>query len=233
MYRILPTDQIPTQLPLFAGIPAQKVPHVLGCLQARLVRFDAGSVVRSPGVTTDFVAYLLNGAADAVVYDEQGNKSILHGYTPGQVISCGRVFDVQCPPCFGVYARDDCDLLCFNPASPKVSCEHCARYVNVVKGNLVQSMVSLNNEFLVTLDIRRRRTSRGKLVAYLEDQARRAGSTSFDIPYNRQELADYLCVDRAALSRELSRLRDEGQLDYEKNHFDLHLAAPKCRAAAS
>ena len=66
-----------------------------------------------------------------------------------------------------------------------------------------------------------KRTTREKLLSYFSEQAERAGSSSFTIPYNRQELADYLSVDRSAMSTELGKLRDEGLLEFRKNEFTL------------
>ena len=66
-----------------------------------------------------------------------------------------------------------------------------------------------------------RRTTRDKVLSFLSAQALRAGGPAFDIPLDRQQLADYLAVDRSALSAVLSRLRDEGVLEFHKNHFRL------------
>jgi CRP-like cAMP-binding protein len=232
MHHILPTDQIPLDLPLFKGIDPEKLPHVLSCLRAHLVEFDPGDAIIRYGVTEDFVAYLLEGSANGVSYDEDGTKSILHVFAPGQVISCGRVFNVDSALSYDVIAHERCRLVYFTTVLPEIRCEHCARYVNIVKANLAQSIISLNEELMVTLDIRRRRTSRGKIIAFLEVQAQKAGSNSFDITFNRQELADYLCIDRCALSRELSRLHEEGQVDYSRNHFELHLDPSRKRMRA-
>ena len=65
------------------------------------------------------------------------------------------------------------------------------------------------------------KTVRGRLLTYLSGQAVQAGSKTFDLPFNRQQLADYLNLDRSALSKELGRMRDEGLLEFEKNHFVL------------
>jgi CRP-like cAMP-binding protein len=67
-----------------------------------------------------------------------------------------------------------------------------------------------------------RRTTRQKLLAYLLSEAEANGSASFTIPFNRQELADYLCVDRSAMSAELGRMRDEGILSFYRNSFKLY-----------
>ncbi len=65
------------------------------------------------------------------------------------------------------------------------------------------------------------RTLREKLLSYLSDESARAGGPRFDIPLNRQQLADYLSADRSALSSELGKMRDEGVITFEKNHFEL------------
>ena len=65
------------------------------------------------------------------------------------------------------------------------------------------------------------RSTREKLLSYLSEQSVRAGSASFTIPFNRQQLADFLAIDRSAMSNELSKMRKEGILDFEKNHFRL------------
>lgn len=232
MRHILQAESIPLDLPLWNGIDPEKTKHVLSCLQARLVSFDADDIIKRADSEPDFVAYLLEGHAIGVTYDEMGSKSILHEYTAGQVISCGRVLGVQCLPSFDIFARDKCTLVYFTTSNPRVKCERCARYVNIVKANLAQAMVELNADIMAELDIRSRRTARGKILAYLEDQARRAGSDSFDISFNRQELADYLGIDRATLWRELGHLQDEGQVLCDHDHFELHLA-PRRRVLVS
>ena len=63
-----------------------------------------------------------------------------------------------------------------------------------------------------------------KLMSYFSECVKRAGQYSFDIPYNRQQLADYLGVDRSAMCSELSRMQREGLLTYHKNHFSVHEA---------
>ena len=87
--------------------------------------------------------------------------------------------------------------------------------------NLARSVAALSSELMATLDIRLRRTIRGKVMAYLNHEAKRLGTRRFTVPYNRQELADYLCVDRSALSRELSSLHEDGAIDFYRNNFVL------------
>ena len=71
------------------------------------------------------------------------------------------------------------------------------------------------------IEVTSKRTTREKLLAYLAMEAKEKGSDSFDIPFDRQELADYLEVERSGLSNEISKLRDEGIIENRKNHFTL------------
>ena len=87
--------------------------------------------------------------------------------------------------------------------------------------NLLKIVATRNLEFNKKLDIMSRRTTREKLMAYLLEEAKRNGSNSFTIPYDRQSLADFLSVERSAMSAEISKLRKEGVLESEKNRFKL------------
>ena len=89
--------------------------------------------------------------------------------------------------------------------------------------NLTQILAGKNLFLTKKMEHLTQRTTRQKLLSYLSDVQRRAGSAAFDIPFDRQELADFLAVDRSAMSAELSKLRREGVLEYRKNHFLLKL----------
>ena len=65
------------------------------------------------------------------------------------------------------------------------------------------------------------RTTRDKILSYLSMESQKNKSSKFDIPFNRQQLADFLSVDRSALSKEMCKMRDEGIFKFNKNHFEL------------
>lgn len=231
MRRMLPVDQIPPDISLFKGIDDHVRGRVLECLQASYVSYDTGEFIREANAAQNHTAYLVAGRADGYVYDEEGNRSILHLFVPGQVVSYGRVFGASSWSSFDVVAREECRLVLFNTDRLPLDCDRCQEYVALVERNLAQAVSDLDAELMTTLNIRLRRSMRGKILAFLEYEAQRQGSNSIDIAFNRQELADYLCVDRAALSRELGNLRDEGQFEFDRNHFDLHIK-PKLRKRA-
>ena len=124
-------------------------------------------------------------------------------------------------PTYDVVAREECRVLTFTTDYVPITPGRGRAWTEAVKDNLARSVAALSSELMATLDIRLRRTIRGKVMAYLNHEAKRLGTRRFTVPYNRQELADYLCVDRSALSRELSSLHEDGAIDFYRNNFVL------------
>ena len=89
--------------------------------------------------------------------------------------------------------------------------------------NLFYAISVKNRSLVQKLGHMSRRTTREKLLSYLSEQAKKQGTSSFEIPFNRQQLADFLSVDRSAMSNELCKLRDEGLLSFERNRFQLYV----------
>ncbi len=120
---------------------------------------------------------------------------------------------------FSVEAAADSDVLLIDVKRILTTCPTACRFHSRLIENLMAILARKN--ILLGAKIRHlsRRSTRDKLLSYLSEQAREAGSRSFTIPFNRQELADSLCVDRSAMSSELSKLKPRAVLDYEKNSF--------------
>ena len=100
-------------------------------------------------------------------------------------------------------------------------CTSACRYHTRLIQNLLSVIASKNLFLTQKLEHMSQRSTREKLLSYLSEQAQRVGKESFDIPFNRQQLADFLSVDRSAMSNELSKMRKEGLLEFERNHFVL------------
>ncbi len=215
-------DSLPSGLALLKGVESCNQGRVLDCLNASYVVYDDGDVISEAARGVGPVAYLVEGRAYGCIYDEEGNRSILHVFVPGQSLSYGGAFGFNTLIDMTVVARRGCRLLVLDLASAS-PCSRLDRCVDIVRANLAQTVAAFGADLVATLGIRSRRTARGKVLAYLEHEANRQGSNSFEIPLTRQELADYLSIDRATLSRELRALADEGHFEVSRNHFDLHL----------
>ena len=213
---------LPVNLPLFEGVPAEKVPHVLSCLNATLATFSKHERILGRGEAQRSTGYLCEGRAQLVSNDYWGNRSILGEYAAGSVLAAEQFFKLNLPLPADVVASSPCTLLQFNLERHVEAKPCCMVHVNRIRENLARITLQMNADLLGKLGIVSNRSTREKVLAYLSDQAALHGSSAFDIPYPRQELADALYVERSALSHELSRLQKDGYLTFSRKHFELH-----------
>lgn len=207
--------------PLFRGVDPAELPLLLECLGAKTLTADKRQTVLREGEPARFVGVVLEGGVQILQEDYFGNRSILGLAGPGELF--GESFacaGADSLPVSVVAAQDSTLLLvdCRRILSP---CEKACGFHRSILSNLMQVMARKNLAFHQKLQITSRRTTREKLLAYLNGQAKAHGSAAFLIPFDRQELADYLGVDRSGLSAEISRLRSEGVLECQKNRFIL------------
>ena len=198
-------------LPLFRGVPAEELPALLARASARTCAFQKGELLLRRGDVTRRLGLVLEGSVHIIREDFWGNRSIVGLAGPGEVFAesyalAGEPLEVS------VLAAAPGAAL-FLEADGLTD----ARFT----ANLLHLLARKN--LMLTRKMRHmaRRTTRDKLLSYLSAQALAAGSSEFDIPMDRQQLADYLAVDRSAMSAALGKLRDEGVLTFRKNHFRL------------
>lgn len=212
---------IPPGLPLFEGVPTDKVPHVLKCLNAALVTYGREERIFGRGEIGRRTAYLCDGSARIVSNDYWGNRSILGEYTRGSVIAAEQFFKLDLPFPADIVSGSSCTLLYLNVERQVEAKPCCMVHIDRIRTNLARITMQMNADLLGRLGIVSNRSTREKVLAYLSEQASLHGSPSFDIPYNRQELADTLYVERSALSHELSRLQKDGYITFSRRHFEL------------
>ena len=206
---------------LFDGIAPADLPGMLACLGAETVKAKKGSAIFSEGDPARFVDILLEGAVQVVLDDYYGNRSILTQAAPGELIgesfACAGVTSLP----VSMLATQDSTLLRIDCCRITRSCSNACEFHNRLILNLLQVVAAKNLTFHKKLEIISKRTTREKLMAYLIWQAKLQHSHSFTIPFDRQGLADYLGVERSAMSAELSKLRRDGVIDFDRSHFML------------
>lgn len=206
---------------LFSGVGDDDIISMLSCLDARLQTYRKGEYVLRQGEHLSDILVLVKGSLYIQKDDYWGNRSIL-GH-----IGAGEIFGEACmSPESSMFlddavAGEDCAVFFFDAKRIITVCSCACRFHSMVIQNLFFTISDRNRSFLQKLDYLSRRTTRDKLIAYLSEEAKKQNSASFTIPFNRQQLADYLSVDRSAMSNELCKMRDEGLLEFEKNHFRL------------
>ena len=206
---------------LFAGVGEDDIAAMLSCLGARLRTFKKGEYVLRQGEHLNDILVLAGGSLHIQKDDYWGNRSIL-----GQ-IGIGEIFgEAYAAPESGtllndVIALEDSAVFFFDVKRIITTCSSACPFHTRVVQNLFFTISEKNRSLVRKLDYMSKRTTREKLIAYLSEEAKKENSPYITIPFNRQQLADYLSVDRSAMSKELCRMRDEGLLEFEKNQFKL------------
>ncbi len=207
--------------PLFEGLLPSEIPPVLRCLDAFRRRYEKGVCILDVGDELFAVGILFEG--EAHIHKDDGAESrnlvmeLRAGDMFGETALCA---GIRKSP-FRVTAASVCEVLflrmdrILQPTVPP--CRFRSRLVE----NLLKWIAEKNLELGEKLDIVSRRSLRDRIRVYLSRQAELNGSPEFRIPFSRRDMADYLYVDRSALSRELSRMKEEGLIDFERNRFRL------------
>ncbi len=206
---------------LFQGIDEKEITSMLGCLSAVRRNYHKGETVFQRGERIDSVALLLEGSIHIQKEDYWGNLSILNEITEGEIF--GEVY-----ACLGseeilnnAVAVKDSEVLFLDVKRILTMCPSACPFHGRLIRNLLSVMALKNKMLTQKLEHMSKRTTREKILSYLSEQSQRTGSPVFDIPFNRQQMADFLSVDRSAMSAELGRMRDEGILSFERSHFEL------------
>ncbi|MEA4815977.1 MAG: Crp/Fnr family transcriptional regulator [Lachnospiraceae bacterium] len=206
---------------LFKGIEESNLQPLLSCLSAKTVCYEKGQTVLLGGESTKLFGIVLSGQVQIVQYDYYGNRSILASIDPGNLFAesfaCAEIKKLP----VNVIATTESEILFIDCRRLAVPCTKACGFHSKLIQNML-NIVSMKNIYLTQkIEFTSKRTTREKLLAYLSAEAQKAGTNRFDIPFNRQELADYLSVERSAMSAELSKLRDDGVLNFHKNQFKL------------
>ena len=205
---------------LFAGLSGAEITSLLSCLGARCRSFRKGEYVLHQGDHLGELAILAEGELHIQRDDHWGNRSILGRLAPGDLF--GEAYAMEREGVLNdVMAVEDSVVILLDARRVITACPSaCPFHAGVVR-NLFSAISEKNRQLVRKLEHLSMRSTREKLMSYLSEEAARQGSDSFTIPFNRQQLADFLALNRSALSNELCRMRQEGLLEFERSHFRL------------
>lgn len=207
---------------LFAGLGEEEIRAMTGCLGAALRSCRKGEYVLRAGEHIQSIMLLLEGALLIQKDDYWGKRSII------SMIGVGEMFgEAYTAPESGalmndVLALEDSVVMVFDVRRVLTLCPSACRFHSLTVQNLFFAVCEKNRRLMSKLALSTGRSTRDKLMAYLSEEAKRQGSAAFTIPFNRQQLADFLSVDRSAMSNELCKMRDDGLLSFERSHFTLY-----------
>lgn len=209
---------------IFRGMDDREISDALAALSASERNYTKNSVILHAGRTTERMGLVLEGSITIESNDMWGNRTILSHVGPGQFFAETYALLENEPMLVDVTANEDCRILFLRIGSLKQLVSTRASWVQ----KLVTNLLTISSHKNLHLTGRSFHTSpktvRGRLMAYLNSVSLQKGTKEFDIPFDRQQLADYLNLDRTALSKELGRMQKDGILSVKKNHFTIRIS---------
>jgi len=221
MKKILPLLQ---KVPLFSGIEEEHLLGLLACIGATQRSYAKNKMIFHSGDAATALVIVLSGNVQIIKDDIYGNRTIIGQMEEGELFaedySCAHIKELP----VGIKAASDCEILFINYRQIMTTCTSACTFHNRLIENMVGILAQRNLALGLKIDHLSRRSTREKLLSYLSAEAQKAGGYRFVIPYNREELADYLCVERSAMSHELGKMRDEGLLRFKRSEFEINPA---------
>ena len=204
---------------LFSGVKDEDIRALLSCVEAEVRKYGKGEYVLQQGEYLDDIAVLTEGSLHIQNDDYWGNRSILGRISIGEIFGEAYAFSREEPLMNDVVAIEDSTVMFINAKKVISTCSSACRFHTLVVQNLFSVLSEKNKKLVQKLGHIGKRSTREKLISYLSQESKRQKSAEITIPFNRQQLADFLSVDRSAMSNELCKMRDEGLLTFRKNVF--------------
>lgn len=207
--------------PLFYDVTEENIVPMLECLEAKTDIFDKNFTILSEGTPAKYIGIVLSGSVQITQTDYYGNRSILGNLCEGELFSEAFACMQMTSMPVSVIANEKSKIIFIDCNHILHTCQKGCPYHQQLVYNLMRVLASKTVMFQQKIEIISKRTTREKLLTYLTICAKKNNKNSFKIPFNRQELADYLEVDRSGLSAEISKLRKDDILECSRNHFKL------------
>ena len=206
---------------MFAGVGEDEISAMLSCLDAKLRTYKKGEYVLRQGERLGDIIVLVEGNLHIQKDDYWGNRSILGQIAVGEMFGETYVAPESGGLLNDVVAIEDSAVIFFDVKRILTTCSSACRFHTIVVQNMFFAISEKNRKLVQKLGHMSKRSTREKLISYLSEEAKKYKSAIFTIPFNRQQLADFLSVDRSAMSNELCKMRDDGLIEFDKNSFKL------------
>lgn len=206
---------------MFNGINESEIEGMLKCLNARTMLYKKNEYILRNGETVNSIGMVLEGLALVEKEDIWGNRTIISEISPGSLYAESYACLSKLPAEISVIASDNTTVMLFDIRRILTICSSSCGFHTKLIQNLLYTIAQKNVLLTKKMEYISKKTIKEKLLAYLSSEAMKAGSPTFNIPFNRQELADFLSVDRSALSSEISRLQKKGIISCRKNAFTI------------
>ncbi|NCA68001.1 MAG: Crp/Fnr family transcriptional regulator [Clostridia bacterium] len=213
--------EILKQCNIFANVEHLDIIKILSCLHARKSNYLKGEHVYNEGDHIIELGIVLSGEVHIVKRNYYGNENIIANITSGNIFAESAAFSKHHILQVDVIAVADSEILFLDYKRIISPCANtCAFHTRLIE-NMITVIADKNAFLNQKLGYISKRSTKEKLLSYLFDQSKATKSNKFKIPFNREQLANYLSVDRSAMSNELCKLRDAGIITFHKNQFEM------------
>lgn len=203
---------------LFKGIAKADIKNALKCLNAKVVSYKKNTSIYNIGDEIKFIGIVLKGGVYIIKYDFFGHSNIIQNIGVGGLFAEAYAYQ-KVPSLVNVLSSEESEILFVDTGKILEFCPSYCEFHQILIKNLFHIITEKNLNLIGKIECITPRSIREKILTYLSFEAQKHKKSEFDIQFNRQELADYLLVDRSALSNELSKMQKEGIIEYRKNHF--------------
>ena len=208
---------------LFSGINENDTEEMLSCLNPKKEDYSKNSFLLRAGEKSESIGIVLSGNVLIIQEDIWGNRNILSNLGPGQTFAAAYACAPNSVLNVSVLAETNVEAMFLNVKKVLNLCPNACSHHNKIIQNLLSELAAKNLRLGEKLTHMGQRSTRDKIMSYLSAAAQKLGKYEFDIPFSRQQLADYLAVERSGLSSELGKMKKDGLIDFHKNHFILYI----------
>ena len=207
--------------PVFYGMNDDELKGLLECFHARVRRYEKEEMIIRQGDVISNIYLILDGEVNIEKDSYWGRRIIISKLSKNDNLALSFVGSKNVESSIDAITTQDTLVLILGYEQCTSMCQNACTRHKILINNLFQILSKENIELIQKIENVSQKTIRDKLLTYLSNEAQKHHSNSFDIHFNRQDLADYLNVDRSAMSFELSKLQKESLIRYNKNHFEL------------
>ena len=207
---------------LFSGIQAEEMSCLLGCIGGYVKSFPKGVYIASEEDNIRNIGIVLSGTVHMIKEDIRGSKTIISRIAEGGLFGETFVCANDHNSSVSFLAAENTEVLFLPFHRVMTTCSHSCGFHHRLVENMVVVLADKNRSLMEKIEVVSKKSLREKILSYLSLEAQKHDSKYFDIPLGRVEMADYLCIDRSALTRELNNMKKDGLLDFDKNTFHLY-----------
>lgn len=204
---------------LFSNINDESLGGTLKCLKAKVKHFSKNAIIRASETRITEIGIIIKGVIYLTKTDVNGNRVIMSQLGAGKSFGESIAFTDALNSPISVVSATESTVIFMSAKKIFEACSPPCQLHMQLTENLIKLLAEKNMDLQIKNDILSQKTTRDKILLYLEYESKTAGSKTFQIHFSREELADFLSLNPSAMSRELCKMRDEGLLTFYKNSF--------------